>query len=320
MNNTPVYIKSSKDFEWPEDRFFYLVASNGLFLCRNHGFFQSAVPVKSGPSELQSQEKFLKLSYPLIPRHLVELAVGFFHRVWKKQNSEAAVVFAWNRNESKVELIVPDQTGINSSKSPSNPKGCPQDVKYEIPELPQGWALIGDMHCHVDGSAYASGIDEADEEHRPGVHIVVGHIGDEPPDFFCEAVQDKERFKVEDMSLVIEGYNQRRPDEVPDEWMGKVKLKCDEGFVSSTTSYGYTPSNYTGYNPLDDRPTEEDKGIIRRILSKLAKGKVCPSLKDLKHELFVSTKSTRESYCKERAKQFIDSWPKIKEHHEKQTQ
>ena len=40
---TPVYAKTSSAEPWPEDPAFYLLASSGLFFCRNTGFFRSVV-------------------------------------------------------------------------------------------------------------------------------------------------------------------------------------------------------------------------------------------------------------------------------------
>src|SRR5207249_5482854 len=54
----------------------------------------------------------------------------------------------------------------------------PIGVEYDAPtDLPSNLAIIGDIHCHVDGGAYASYTDKDDEVHRPGLHVVVGQIG-----------------------------------------------------------------------------------------------------------------------------------------------
>ena len=130
--NTPIYHKTSKDMPWPKDKFFYLLTADGLFKCRNHEFFQSCVPAKGGVSELCSQDKFVKLDYPKIPQRLMEVGVGFFQLVADKQNSEAAVIWVWDRNEKKVKILIPDQIGINGAPSSYSPKGYPMDVKYEM--------------------------------------------------------------------------------------------------------------------------------------------------------------------------------------------
>ena len=95
---TPLYLKLDNAMAWPEvEKAFYLLTNNGLFLCRNTPFFRSCVPVEEFPSELAGQKTFLKLSYPRIPRQLMERVIGFFDLIGERYASEAAVLIAWNR-------------------------------------------------------------------------------------------------------------------------------------------------------------------------------------------------------------------------------
>ena len=55
---TPVLLKDSPDFDWPaNERVFYVLARDGLYLCRNHAFFRSCVKARSGPSVLEDQDR-----------------------------------------------------------------------------------------------------------------------------------------------------------------------------------------------------------------------------------------------------------------------
>ena len=314
--NTPIYIKTGEEFPWPEDKFFYLLASEGLFLCRNHPFFQSCTKVKDGPKELSGQKAFLRLSYPKLPQALVERAVGFLRLVAEKQNSEAAAIWIWNRSTEQVELIIPDQTAINSAPSHWSPNGFPMDVHYEIPPLAPEQAYIGDIHCHVDGGAYASYTDEADETYRPGIHLVVGHIADAKPDFYGDAVVDGERFKIEDLALVWEGFKKADTASVPLAWLDKVKLQENKYETSHSSSYNYPNSTGHGSYPTP-KPTQSDKEIINRMLEQYEQRGVCPKLSEVEQTLFGATKEAAYTYCEKRAKQFIEGWKKA--HHEKQT-
>ncbi len=51
----------------------YVLASNGLFLCRIHEFMTTCVPAPDWPSGLADQRTFMKYRYPKIPRRLLEL-------------------------------------------------------------------------------------------------------------------------------------------------------------------------------------------------------------------------------------------------------
>lgn len=315
--NTQVYIKRSETDPWPKDNFFYLVSKEGLFRCRNHEFFQSCTKADHGPGDLASQKEFLRSSYPKIPQIMLERVVGFFHKVADKQNSEAAVILAWNRQTEEVELIIPDQLAINSSPWGNKKHGCPIDVKYEIPVLLPHQSLIGDIHCHVDGAAYASFTDEKDETHRPGVHLVVGRIEKEPPEFHCEVVADGTRFQSS-LENVAEGYQERNLNDVPKDWLDKVKLQKKEPYSSSY--YSGSELGYGGncsYNP-NRVASVDDKRIIQKILAGLAKLDHCPPMTEVRQSLFRGTKEATYLYCEKRAEKFVKAWPKIKEANAKQ--
>jgi proteasome lid subunit RPN8/RPN11 len=242
---TPIYLKESDDEAWPtEPPVFYLLSGSGLFLCRNHPFFRSSVRVDKGPAELASHRPLLVLSYPKIPCALLETAVGFFDRVGRLHSAEAAVVLVWNTTTERVGLVVPPQVSL-VRKSWYGDR-YPLDVKYEMPALAGHLQAIGDIHCHVDGEAYASYVDKHDETYRPGIHVVVGRIYQEPPQFHIQAVVDGTRFDVAPL-LILEGYTTRRTS-IPKAWLDKVRIDLDDPYSPSTwrSTDGGTGST-TGY-------------------------------------------------------------------------
>lgn len=266
---TPIYVKTRPDMPWPDDRVFYLLAADGLYLCRNNEFMRSSALVSHGPSELADHQSALTLSFPKLPRRLLEKIVGFAAQIGKLHGSEAGVLLAWDRERQRYRVIVPEQKATVS-------RGWFGDVypiglHYEVPaELPPGWVLVGDVHSHVNEAAYSSGTDKEDETHRAGLHIVIGRINREPPEFHIEAVVDGTRFRVPE-SLVFAGYRKRRLG-VPQEWLDKVKVEgpkpyfsgdCEDhkrrqghgsGTYSSYTGYG---SNYNGGYGLGYRRPED---------------------------------------------------------------
>jgi hypothetical protein len=208
---------------WPaEEKAFYLASADGLFLCRNHPFFRSSVPARRWPAGLAPHEASLRLNYPKLAQREFERVIGFFSVIAVRHCAEAAVLLAWNSARRAVEIIVPDQTSYVTHGW--NGAAYPIELSYETPVLPPHLTLIGDIHCHVDLGAYASPTDRADEEHRPGLHIVVGCIHREPPEFHLEATVDGMRFRVKELAHVVEGYHRRRPDEVPDNWLERVTV------------------------------------------------------------------------------------------------
>jgi hypothetical protein len=100
----------------------------------------------------------------------------------------------------------------------------PIGVHYNPPtNLPAAWVIFGDIHCHVTYSAYASHTDKEDELHSAGLHIVVGRIDEDPPDFHVEAVVDGERFALA-LEDICEGYVERRM-KVPERWLEQVEVE-----------------------------------------------------------------------------------------------
>ncbi|KYK23612.1 hypothetical protein AYK24_07315 [Thermoplasmatales archaeon SG8-52-4] len=232
----PIYMKTDLEEFWPEDRVFYILASNGLFLCRNQKFFISCIPANNWPSALEEQETFLKVGYPKLPRRLLELAVGFFDVIYSIYRAEAAVLLLWDRIKKRYRLITPPQRSTVFQSWSG--KEFPINVKYELPiNLAENLYVIGDLHCHCEAGAYSSMTDKNDESYRAGLHIVVGRIHQEPPEFHIESVVDGERFKIMPESI-LEGYNHRRKG-IPHEWINQVEIET----VQSNQGYTYQSHN-----------------------------------------------------------------------------
>ena len=218
---TPIYVKTHRQTPWPtQEKIFYLLAANGLFLCRNHPFFQSCVPADAGPGELARQEAFFDIQYPKIPRRLLELAVGFFAKIGQFYNAEAITMIGWDNGNKRVYLIVPRQ---RSSIYQGYYGVYPLGVEYEVPmHLPNDHVIIGDIHSHVGMAAFSSQTDQHDEKNRPGIHIVIGRIHEEPPEFHVEVTVDGMRFKV-DQDMILEGYLQRAP--ISEKYIKQVEIQ-----------------------------------------------------------------------------------------------
>jgi len=220
---TPILVKTGEENPWPEgERLFYLLARDGLYRCRQHEFFRSCVKAEGGPSELAEQEALFEARFPSIPRSLIERAVGFFTQIADLHGSEAAALLAWDRGENRVRLVVPHQTATMSGSRTGY--RYPIGVHYDTPhDLPDDWVVFGDIHCHVNYAAYASHTDVQDELHSAGLHIVVGRIWNEPPEFHVEAVVDSKRFVLQ-LEAVSEGYQRRRLG-VESRWIAQVDIE-----------------------------------------------------------------------------------------------
>lgn len=247
---TPLFLmREGVEFKWPTYKLFYLLAGNGYFQCRNHPFYQSAVALTEvGHPDLADYKAFCRLSYPKIPQGMLEKIVGFFSQVEKEHGSEAYVLLGWDLHEKEIKMLVPEQEVSMCA------------AEYTLPTYPDDWILIGDIHSHERMSAYSSLTDQKDEAKRSGLHIVVGKIHKEPPEFHIEVVVDGSRFKVNDHSDIFEGY-ERRDMNVPEDWMAKVKKKKWAWSIGEHGgSYGYSGSYMGGMGyAIDEKPQKKRK-------------------------------------------------------------
>jgi len=221
---TSVYLKTSQKMVWPNASFFYLLTANGLFLCRNHPFFRSCTAARNWPSILATQHVFLAPNYPKMPRLMIEQIVGFFAAVAALHRAEAGVLLAWDTAAEQLHIVVPQQRATVACTDSGDQ--YPIGLEYETPtDLPASWTIVGDVHSHVHAGPTPSTIDNDDETYRAGLHIVVGRLNLEPPDFHAEAVVDGTRFRLK-LDHVMESY-QRRAANAPADWLQKVSVKVD---------------------------------------------------------------------------------------------
>jgi len=232
---TPIILKTRRDAEWPPgEQCFYLLASSGLFMCREHRFFRSCVEAPRYPAELEEQEAFLEPNFPRVPRRPIEQIVGFFGHVWEEHGGEAAVLLAWNDRTERVEVIVPEQ--VATVRRSYYGDRYPIGLHYSVPSnLPPHTVVYGDVHSHCDFAAYSSATDRDDEVYRSGLHAVVGRLNDETPEFHVEAVVDGTRFRL-DTRIVFGSYRERSRD-FPREWLERVKVEEQASLWSRQGGY-----------------------------------------------------------------------------------
>jgi hypothetical protein len=220
---TPIYFKTSDEMELPADEPAYLLlAGNGIYMCRNHEFFQSCAPARSWPCELANHKASLTLNHPKISRPMLERIVGFFAIIAEQHCSEAGALLVWDKSQQRLETIVPRQLATVGETWAG--KVFPIGLRYELPtDLGPDRVIVADVHSHVYHAAYSSYQDQTDEEYRAGLHFVVGRLDREPPEFHAEFVVDGTRFKV-DPGLVTDGY-ETRCENVPQAWLNRLSVK-----------------------------------------------------------------------------------------------
>jgi hypothetical protein len=261
---TPIYAKTLPDEPWPQDEVFYTLSGSGLFLCRNTRFYRSAVRARRAPTELAPQDESLVFNFPRIPVQALEQTVGFFEWAFRQRGAEAVLLLAWDDVRQRVELIAPQQEA--TSYRTSSGQVWAESVRYEFPHpLPEGLTIFGDCHSHCEMSAYASSMDQRDEELFNGLHVVAGRIDLEPPHWHVEAAVDGARFAV-DPQHVLEGYR-CRDHRFPDEWRARHSVhyagyQPRAGTAVSRSSFGEPGDDFYDI-PATPAITKHDAGAGR---------------------------------------------------------
>jgi hypothetical protein len=225
MPPIPVYLKTDAQMPRPADPEFYWLTQDGPFLCRNHPFFASDVPTRRAVKALAGHAPQCEVRYPLLKASTLEHIVAFFDRVYRLHQSESVVLLLWDLDGQRYKVCVPEQEATVWQSWGGGRSA--QDVRYAVPVPPPRHLLVGDLHCHANMAAFASGTDRLDEVYRDGVHGVVGRIESEPPEFHLELAVDGHRFALRP-EQIFEGYRERRRY-VPRQWLDKVKVKVDSG-------------------------------------------------------------------------------------------
>src|SRR5262245_13440577 len=171
MTPIPLYLKTDDAAPRPEDPVFYWLTRDGPFLCRNHPFFRTDVPTQRPVRALAAHDPAVELRYPKVAALWLEAAVGFFDRVYRLHGSEALALLLWDTGRQRYRLAVPKQEA--SVWVHSDGRRSPDDVRYQVPALPPGHLLVGDLHSHGNMDAFASWQDRDDERYRDGIHVVV---------------------------------------------------------------------------------------------------------------------------------------------------
>ncbi|MBU1695064.1 MAG: Mov34/MPN/PAD-1 family protein [Verrucomicrobia bacterium] len=233
----PVYLKQSDQDPEPRDAVYYLLTGDGLFINRQAPFFSSSVPAPGGPPGLRRHQAWLENRFPPIPGPLFERVVGFFDLVCRRSSDEAIVMLTWHEKRG-YDVMVPEQR-VTGGKWITG-QHIPLRIDYTVPKLPSGMQLVGDIHSHGPMGAFESITDRQDQRQLPGLHIVVGNLDlrREPPDLFATIAVDDFAFEIRNPLSLFEGYVCRRPEDVPPDWMDRVRFTSTPIYAQSYGAYG----------------------------------------------------------------------------------
>jgi hypothetical protein len=227
-------------------QFRYVLGREGLFLERSTPMYSSSVKVDGPIPFLEEHRQQCQLHCGKIPVEMLRQMLGFFQAAYKLHEGEAALVllyypatetFAWHCPRQTIQMY--SYWGKWYSED---------SVEYENPlALPAGAVHFGDAHSHTH-SPKPSLMDQNDETHLDGLHIIVGYINSSRPDWHLDFCIDGNRFAVP-TDVILEAIPEAPFPEPPEEWMREIQMvypkssskNSDSGWQGST----YSTSNYS---------------------------------------------------------------------------
>lgn len=150
-------------------------------------------------ASLNYPNPIVKNEWSKIPANLIRYAWRYFAAVYEECKCEAAVLLyyhptdklwsllvpvQYNCSHASVSYAVPNNLTIKEIEEDKDMKKQYAETVEEAEELEEdGYILMGTIHSHCDFDAFHSGTDDADEVNFDGVHITIGRVNTETPNF-----------------------------------------------------------------------------------------------------------------------------------------
>jgi hypothetical protein len=159
--------------------------------------------------------------------------LAFFRAAYVIHEGEAALVLHYHPGRRTFRWHCPDQF-VETYRSLG--RLCAYDfIHFDLPlEIPDGYVIFGDSHCHGSLSAVPSRVDERDESFQDGLHLIVGHI-DRPRkvQYHADFVMDGYRFNLPPAS-VLDDVTCEPLSEPPRSWLERIHLRGRPSWGLST--------------------------------------------------------------------------------------
>jgi PRTRC genetic system protein A len=240
-------IIAQPDEELPnEDVIFYAATNKGWVINVPTLFGNAQLLSKEAPTHLPPPAERFILNGKQIPLHMLTQFHDFARKNFEKRRAECSAYLTYNPETDDWKLFIPEQYVSHTSV---NHKLDPGQIK-------DGYQAVGTIHSHCDFNAFHSGTDKHDMGKMPGLHITIGHVNTDTPDYdfalsVHDAAFDVKYDKIVDVERPLDrnGYAT-----APDHWLQYVKEgQAPWGFKGGVQTT-YTPKHrghggYTQFNP-----------------------------------------------------------------------
>lgn len=216
----PLYLKTT-DLSEPGDSTYYLLAANGAFLVKKAGLFSSVTEAKT-VTGLQTQAPSVVLSFPKLPRDLIERIYGFFEFAYIRFDGEAVVFIYYSPERGEFHVDAPPQKLTRYRTH----RGWRTEGKVEYSSIsrPSGFLKLGDAHSHGDSPAFFSSVDDRDDG-EDGLRVVMGNLDRAQPDVRVSFIANGTRFRLE-ASDVLEDFTSPVPP--PETWTCRITCRYED--------------------------------------------------------------------------------------------
>lgn len=244
----PILINEGEQPEF-KDLPYFMGTKDGWYVNTPTLFGVAHVPAKSGPATLGKVETNFDMNEKRVPQWLIMKAHDFFKKIWESKHTEAMVYIIHHPVKDIFNLWVPEQYCTGAS------------VNYRLQPgaIKSGWQAVGTIHSHCNFGAFHSGTDQHDMSGMPGLHITIGHVDRDWPEFAVALSANGQQFDVDKgIERIMDRDELKDPkgyDDAPEWWLDLVKTGSAP-WKGSTVKYGKGPAtrpsnpkhrHYSGY-------------------------------------------------------------------------
>jgi proteasome lid subunit RPN8/RPN11 len=213
----PTYL-NTPDLCEPADPVYFLVAANDIFLVNKTALFTSITEARD-ISWLAPQKPSLRLSFPKVPRQLMEQIYGFFQVVYNRWRGEAVAFLYYAQATGHFGVAVPPQE-LRRYQCAGRWYTEPS-VNYGYLSPVAGYVKLGDVHSHMNLPAFFSRTDSRDDW-QDGLRIVLGSLDRPVPDVRASFIAQGVRFALK-TEEALEDFSTPLPP--PQAWLDRVTCR-----------------------------------------------------------------------------------------------
>jgi PRTRC genetic system protein A len=241
MNPLDVVIANAEELD-AEDVIYYAAAKQGWLLNMPTLFGVAQIVIKESPEILPKVTERFVLNGKKIPMHMLTQFHDLARKNFDRIKSECSAYLTYNPDTDDWKLFIPEQHVSHTSVN----------HRLEAGAIKHGYQAIGTIHSHCDFNAFHSGTDKHDMGKMPGLHITIGHVNTDHPDFdFALSVHDSAfTIKYDQIVDVERPLDKNGYATAPDHWLRFIKQgTAPWGRTGVTTTYHQPYKNHTYHKP-----------------------------------------------------------------------